>query len=117
MTRTVCAILDDYQGVALTMADWSAVESSADLRVFRERFADEDQLIAALADCEIVVAMRERTRFAASVFARLPRLRLLVTTGMRNAAIDMDAARAHGVTVCGTASQAAPPAEVTWALL
>jgi len=117
MTQLVCAILDDYQGIARAMADWSAVESKADLRVFRERFAGEDALVAAVADCDVVVAMRERTRFGASVFARLPRLRLLVTTGMRNAAIDMEAARAHGVTVCGTASQTAPPAELTWALL
>ncbi len=116
-SRPVCAILDDYQGVARAMADWSAVEARADLRVFRERFADEDALVAAVADCEIVVAMRERTPFHAGVFPRLPRLRLLVTTGMRNAAIAMAAARAHGVTVCGTASQIAPPAELTWALL
>ena len=74
MTRSVCAILDDYQGIARTMADWTAVESRAELRVFRERFANEDALVAAVADCEVVVAMRERTRFPASVLARLPRL-------------------------------------------
>src|SRR5262245_58378739 len=100
MPQTVCAILDDYQGVALSMADWSAVQHHAQLRVFREPFAHEDALVAAIADCEIVVAMRERTPFRASTFERLPRLRLLVTTGMRNAAIDMDAARARGITVC-----------------
>src|ERR1051325_11846989 len=59
MPQTVCAILDDYQGVALTMADWSDVQRHADLRVFREPFADEDALVAAIADCDIVVAMRE----------------------------------------------------------
>jgi phosphoglycerate dehydrogenase-like enzyme len=117
MTKPACAILDDYQGVALTSADWSAVAARTDLRVLRNRLADEDALVAAVGDCEIVVAMRERTAFGAGVFARLPRLRLLVTTGMRNAAIDMEAARARGVTVCGTASQIAPPAELTWALL
>jgi phosphoglycerate dehydrogenase-like enzyme len=117
MSTPVCAILDDYQGVALSMADWSAVARAAEIRIVRERLPDEDALVAAIADCEIVVAMRERTPFRASVFPRLPRLKLLVTTGMRNAAIDMAAARAHGVTVCGTASQAAPPAEMTWALL
>ena len=117
MPQTVCAILDDYQGVALRMADWSAVERVAELRVFREPFADEDALVAAVGDCEAVVAMRERTPFRASAFERLPRLRLLVTTGMRNAAIDMEAARARGVTVCGTASLGEPPAEITWALL
>jgi phosphoglycerate dehydrogenase-like enzyme len=117
MPQTVCAILDDYQGVALSMADWSAVRQHAELRVFREAFANEDALVAALSDCEIVVAMRERTPFRAATFARLPRLRLLVTTGMRNAAIDMEAARARGITVCGTASRPEPPAEITWALL
>jgi phosphoglycerate dehydrogenase-like enzyme len=117
MPKPVCAILDDYQGVARTMADWSAVERHADLRVFREPFADEDALVAAVADCDLIVAMRERTPFRASTFDRLPHLRLLVTTGMRNAAIDMEAARARGVTVCGTASMGEPPAELTWALL
>ncbi len=117
MPQTVCAILDDYQGVALRMADWSAVERVAELRVFRAPFADEDALVAAVADCDVVVAMRERTPFRASAFARLPRLRLLVTTGMRNAAIDMEAARARGIVVCGTASLGEPPAEITWALL
>jgi phosphoglycerate dehydrogenase-like enzyme len=117
MPQTVCAVLDDYQGVALRMADWSAVERVAELRVFREPFADEDALVAAVGDCDVVVAMRERTPFRASAFGRLPRLRLLVTTGMRNAAIDMEAARARGVTVCGTASLGEPPAEITWALL
>ena len=117
MPKPVCALLDDYQGVALSMADWSAVERDAELRVFREPLANEDALVAAVADCEIVVAMRERTPFRASTFERLPRLRLLVTTGMRNAAIDMEAARARGITVCGTGSLPDPPAEITWALL
>lgn len=117
MPQTVCAILDDYQGVALSMADWSAVRQHAELRVFREAFATEDALVAAIGDCEIVVAMRERTPFRAATFERLPRLRLLVTTGMRNAAIDMEAARARGITVCGTASRPEPPAEIMWALL
>jgi phosphoglycerate dehydrogenase-like enzyme len=99
------------------MADWSAVQRQAELRIFREAFAHEDAMVAAIGDCEIVVAMRERTPFRASTFERLRRLRLLVTTGMRNAAIDMDAARARGVTVCGTASLPEPPAEITWALL
>jgi phosphoglycerate dehydrogenase-like enzyme len=117
MPKPVCGILDDYQGAALSMADWSVVQRHADVRVFREPFANEDALVAAISDCDLVVAMRERTPFRASTFERLPRLRLLVTTGMRNAAIDMEAARARGVTVCGTASLADPPAEITWALL
>ncbi|WP_375454255.1 D-2-hydroxyacid dehydrogenase family protein [uncultured Methylobacterium sp.] len=112
-----CAILDDYQGVSTSLADWSPVGDAVVLRPFRERFETQDALVAAIADCEIVVIMRERTPFPASLFARLPRLRLLVTSGMRNAAIDLAAAKAHGVTVCGTASASEPPVELTWALI
>ncbi|MFE0147569.1 D-2-hydroxyacid dehydrogenase family protein [Nonomuraea sp. NPDC059007] len=108
-----CAVLDDYQGVALTLADWSGLA----VRTYRERFAGHDDLVAAIAGCEVVVIMRERTPFPASLFARLPNLRLLVTSGMRNASIDLAAAREHGVTVCGTASSSTPPAELTWALI
>ncbi|WP_375463088.1 D-2-hydroxyacid dehydrogenase family protein [uncultured Methylobacterium sp.] len=111
-----CAILDDYQGVAAAMADWSSLPNVA-VRPFREHVAAQDALVAAIADCEIVVIMRERTPFPADLFARLPRLRLLVTTGMRNAAIDLAAAGAHGVVVCGTASHPEPPVELTWALI
>jgi phosphoglycerate dehydrogenase-like enzyme len=108
-----CAILDDYQGVALGLADWSAVEATS----FPEHFDSADDLAEAIADCEIVVIMRERTPFPAEVFARLPQLKLLITSGMRNAAIDLAAAASHGVTVCGTASSSTPPVELTWALL
>ncbi|MFG1709064.1 D-2-hydroxyacid dehydrogenase family protein [Nonomuraea sp. M3C6] len=108
-----CAVLDDYQGVALGLADWSRVRATS----FRERFADQDSLVAALLDYEIVVVMRERTPFTASLLARLPNLRLLITSGMRNAAIDLDAARSRGVTVCGTGSGSTPPVELTWALI
>ncbi|TXM62359.1 D-2-hydroxyacid dehydrogenase family protein [Methylobacterium sp. WL120] len=116
-TPLTCAILDDYQGVATTLADWSPLRDRVALRPFREGFATQDALVAAIADCEIVVIMRERTPFPAALFARLPKLRLLVTSGMRNAAIDLAAAKAHGVVVCGTASGSAPPVELTWALI
>ncbi|GAA2295041.1 D-2-hydroxyacid dehydrogenase family protein [Nonomuraea roseoviolacea subsp. roseoviolacea] len=112
-----CAVLDDYQGVALSLADWSPLAGKVEVRALREHLADRDQLVAALADCEIVVAMRERTPFDADLLRRLPRLRLLVTTGMRNASIDLAAAAAAGVTVCGTASGSTPPVELTWALI
>ncbi|NUW34053.1 D-2-hydroxyacid dehydrogenase family protein [Nonomuraea sp. SMC257] len=112
-----CAVLDDYQGVALTAADWSPLAGKVEVRALREHLADRDELVAALADCEIVVAMRERTPFDADLLRRLPRLRLLVTTGMRNASIDLAAAAAAGVTVCGTASSSTPPVELTWALI
>ncbi|MGH3320625.1 MAG: D-2-hydroxyacid dehydrogenase family protein [Streptosporangiaceae bacterium] len=112
-----CAVLDDYQDVALKVADWAPVADEVDVTVFRSHFAAEDELVAAIRDFEIVVAMRERTPFRASLFARLPRLRLLVTTGMRNASIDLGAAADRGVLVCGTAGSSAPPAELTWALI
>ncbi|MFI0152542.1 D-2-hydroxyacid dehydrogenase family protein [Streptomyces lydicus] len=90
---------------------------AVDVRTLRQPFRSEDEVVAAIGDCEIVVAMRERTPFPASLLARLPRLRLLITSGMRNAAIDLDAAARHGVTVCGTASNTEPPVELTWALI
>lgn len=117
MTRPLCVVLDDYQDVALAMADWGPVSSRCELRVLRGFDGGEDQVAAALGDAEIVVAMRERTPFPASLMARLPRLRLLVTTGMANSAIDLDAARGRGVVVCGTESSPTPPTELTWALL
>lgn len=112
-----CAVLDDYQEVALTAADWTPLARRVQVSTFTEHFRTEDALVDAIRDAEIVVIMRERTPFPASLFARLPCLKLLVTTGMRNAAVDLGAARAHGVTVCGTASSSAPPSELTWALI
>lgn len=117
MARLRCAVLDDYQGVALSTADWSPLDDTVDVHVVRRRLPDEDAVVAELADCEIVVIMRERTPFPASLIARLPELRLLITSGMRNASIDLAAAARHGVTVCGTPSNSEPPAELTWALL
>jgi phosphoglycerate dehydrogenase-like enzyme len=111
------AVLDDYQGVALEVADWSVLQGRADATVFREWLPDEDAVAEALAEYDAVVAMRERTPFPASLLARLPRLRLLVTTGMRNASIDVAAAQELGITVCGTASRGASTAEHTWALI
>jgi phosphoglycerate dehydrogenase-like enzyme len=112
-----CAVLDDYQGAALSLSDWSPLAGKVEVHAVREHLADRDRLVAALAGCEIVVAMRERTPFDADLLARLPRLRLLVTTGMRNASIDLAAAAAAGVTVCGTASSGTAPVELTWALI
>lgn len=112
-----CVVLDDYQGVALAAADWGALDGAVDVRTVGEHIADEDALVDLLAEAEAVVVMRERTPLTASLLARLPRLRLVVTTGMRNAAIDLAAAARHGVTVCGTASSQVPPTELTWALI
>ncbi|MFE3069167.1 D-2-hydroxyacid dehydrogenase family protein [Streptomyces sp. NPDC059247] len=112
-----CAVLDDYQGAALTSADWGPLADRVEVRVLREHLADRDALVAAVADCEVLVVMRERTPLDAALLERLPRLRLVVTSGMRNASVDVTAARARGITVCGTASGSEPPAELTWALL
>ncbi|MEK2495015.1 D-2-hydroxyacid dehydrogenase family protein [Kitasatospora purpeofusca] len=115
--RLRCAVLDDFQGVATTIADWSPVADRVEVVPFREHPASVAELVAAVADFDIVVTLRERIAFPAEVFERLPRLRLLVASGMRNSVIDHAAARAHGVTVCGTASSSTPPVELTWALL
>ena len=111
------AILDDYQQVALASADWSAVRSLADIDVFTEYIARTEALVRALEPYDVIVAMRERTFFDASRLGQLPRLRLLVTTGMMNAAIDLEAAAAHGITVCGTGGSATSTAELTWGLI
>ncbi|CAM5371035.1 D-2-hydroxyacid dehydrogenase family protein [Streptomyces griseorubiginosus] len=115
--RLRCAVLDDFQQVATTLADWSPVADRVEVVSYDSHFADEDALAAALADADIVVTLRERVPFPASLIARLPRLKLLVASGMRNSVIDYDAAEARGVTVCGTASSSTPPVELTWALL
>ncbi|MFI1250492.1 D-2-hydroxyacid dehydrogenase family protein [Streptomyces anulatus] len=112
-----CAVIDDFQSVATTVVDWSPVTADVEVVSFTEHLATEDEAAAALADFDIVVTLRERVPFPADLFARLPRLRLLVASGMRNSAIDFDAAKRHGVTVCGTASSSTPPVELTWALL
>ncbi|ANW16926.1 D-2-hydroxyacid dehydrogenase family protein [Streptomyces clavuligerus] len=117
MTVHRCAVLDDFQSVATTAADWSPLAGRVEVVSFPEHFGSEDELAAALADADIVVTLRERVAFPASLFARLPRLRLLVASGMRNSVIDFAAARRHGVVVCGTASSSTPPVELTWALL
>ena len=112
------AVLDDYQGVALQMADWSVLASDCRVEVFRDHLSDLTALAERLREFEIVTCMRERTPFRRDLLARLPHLRLLVTTGMRNAAIDLEAARDFGVLVCGTASgPESPPAELTWGLI
>jgi phosphoglycerate dehydrogenase-like enzyme len=110
-------VLDDYQGVALTSADWSPVTSRAEVVVFSDHLADERALAERLQDFEVVVLMRERTPFPRSLFERLPKLRLLVTTGARNASVDSQAAADAGVVFCGTAGLPYPTAELTWGLI
>ena len=110
------AVLDDYQQIAHRFADWSRVPD-AEVVVFGDHVADEDALVARLRDFDVIVAMRERTPFPRSLFARLPKLRLLVSSGVRNKSIDLAAATEHGITVCGTTNLATPAAELTWALI
>ncbi|MFH8755324.1 D-2-hydroxyacid dehydrogenase family protein [Streptomyces atroolivaceus] len=112
-----CAVLDDYQSVAATAADWSPVAGDIEVVSFAEHCATEDELAVRLAEFDMVVTLRERVPFPATLIERLPRLRLIVASGMRNTSIDYAAAERHGITVCGTASTAAPPVELTWALL
>lgn len=112
-----CVVLDDYQDAASSSADWGRLAGRVDVRVLREHIADREALVEALADHEIVVAMRERTAIDADLLRRLPKLRLLVTTGMRNASIDVAAANEAGVTVCGTAGSANSTGELTFALI
>lgn len=111
------AILDDYQQVSLASADWSAVRSLAQIDVFAQHIARTEALVSALEPYDVIVAMRERTYFDASRLSQLPRLRLLVTTGMSNASIDVPAASARGVTVCGTGGVGSSTAELTWGLI
>lgn len=112
-----CAILDDYQNVALKMADWPSLGPDLAVTVFNCHIESRGELIAALRDFDIIVAMRERTAFDAEVLNALPNLRLLVTTGMRNAAIDVAAAEARGIVVCGTGGVPGSTAELAWALI
>jgi phosphoglycerate dehydrogenase-like enzyme len=111
------SILDDYQVVALTMADWSPLQGRVEIVVERKPFADEDAAARALAGSEIVAAMRERTPFPRSLVERLPNLKLLNTTGMRNASFDLAALRDRGVVVCGTQGGGLDTAELTWGLI
>ena len=111
------AVLDDYQEVALEMADWGILPSDVDVEVFRDHLSDQDAVVERLKDFEIIVAMRERTPFPRTLLERLPKLKLLVTTGMRNASIDMEAASDLGIMVCGTGGLSYPTAELTWGLI
>jgi phosphoglycerate dehydrogenase-like enzyme len=112
-----CVALDDYQDVARRFGDWSKVADKVELHVQTDHIEDRELLAKALADAEIVIAMRERTRFDRWLFERMPKLKLLVTTGMKNAGIDMKAAADHGVMVCGTEGSPGATAELTWGLI
>jgi len=111
------AVLDDYQNVARRMADWASLPAGTDVAVFSDHLSDPGAVAARLADFDAVVAMRERTPFPRALLERLPKLKLLVTTGMRNASIDVAAATERKIVVCGTAGLPYPTAELTWGLI
>lgn len=111
------AILDDYQGVALDYGSWDELGRTVEVTCFSDHLSDEEALVERLAPFPVVVAMRERTPFPASVLKRLPSLRLLVTTGARNASIDVAAAKDLGIVVSGTRGVDEGTAEMTWALI
>jgi phosphoglycerate dehydrogenase-like enzyme len=117
MAKQRCAILDDYQDVALKMADWSKVADDLDIKVFNEPLGGADAVARALQGFAIVVAMRERTPFPRAVIEALPDLRLLITTGMVNRALDLDAAKARNITVCGTPGFGNPTTGIAWGLI
>lgn len=112
-----CAVIDDYQRCARGMADWSVLAGEVEIEVFDTHIGGEDAVARALGGFEIVCAMRERTPFPRSQLEMLPKLELLLTSGMRNLAIDVGAARERGVVVCGTPSLGYPTAELTWGLI
>ena len=111
------AVLDDYQQAAQQMTDWTVLPTEVEVQIFEDHLRDQDAVVQRLKDFDIVMAMRERTPFPRSLLEQLPRLKLLTTTGMRNAAIDMRAATDCGVLVCGTGGVLYPTAELTWGLV
>jgi phosphoglycerate dehydrogenase-like enzyme len=111
------AVLDDYQGVAESLADWSHLPAGAEVSFFSEHLTGEEALAERLADFDVVMGMRERTPFQRTLLERLPNLRLLVTTGRRNASFDMEAATDLGIAVCGTDGAGEGPTELAWGLI
>ena len=111
------AVLDDYQSVAESLADWSQLPPGTEVTFFSDHLTSEDALAERLAGFDVVMGMRERTPFPRSLLARLPNLRLLVTTGRRNASFDVEAASDLGIAVCGTDGAGEGPTELTWGLI
>jgi len=114
---TRLAILDDYQRVARGMGPWERLPTALAIEVFSDTLADEDALAGRLAPFDAILAMRERTPFPATLLRRLPNLRLLITTGEKNRAMDVAAAAAQGITVCGTPSVGTPTVDIAWGLI
>src|SRR5438552_2400249 len=117
MTRLRCAILDDYMNLALRAADWSKINDRVEVEVFNQPFASMQAAANALKDFEIICAMRERTPFQRAMFEALPNLKLLITSGMRNAAIEMEAVKQRGIVLCGTQWGRDPTAPLAMGLI
>jgi phosphoglycerate dehydrogenase-like enzyme len=111
------AVIDDWQDVARNVVDWSLLDDIGQVTFVHDYPADNETLAQRLADFEVICVMRERTRFDADLLGRLPNLKLLLTGGMRNAALDFKAAAALGIQVCGTDSYKHAAPELTWALI
>ena len=117
MTRLRCAILDDYQNVALQMADWAQLGDRVEVSTFNTPFESAGQTIGALKEFDIICAMRERTPFGGDVLSALPKLKLLLTSGMRNASFDLETAKHRDIVVCGTGAAGNPTAGLTIGLM
>ena len=117
MTTLRVAVLDDYQAVALTVADWSAIGPAGTVTSYPDHLANADEIVTRLDGYDVVVAMRERTPFPRALLERLPQLKLLITTGMRNKSIDLEAAAELGIVVSGTDLVPTSTVELTWALI
>jgi phosphoglycerate dehydrogenase-like enzyme len=115
MTRI--AILDDYQNVALEVADWSSLRNRTDLTVFNDHLSDTEEIVARLSPFDVVCVMRERTPLPRDILMRLPKLRLIASTGTRNGSIDLAAAAEYGIEVTHTGYDSSPTIELTWALI
>jgi phosphoglycerate dehydrogenase-like enzyme len=111
------AILDDYQDVALLLADWSAVRRRAEITVFNDHLADPAAVAERLRPFDVVCVMRERTPLSRDILQQLPRLKLIASTGPRNAAIDMRVAAERGIVVTATGYESTPTIELSWALI
>ena len=111
------AVLDDYQNAALSLADWSVLDERATVTVFNDHLSDSDAVVERLQPFDIVCVMRERTPMTRAIIERLPKLRLIASTGRRNASIDLKAAEERGVKVVHTGYFSAPTIELTWALI
>jgi phosphoglycerate dehydrogenase-like enzyme len=111
------AILDDYQNVALQMADWTAISKRAEVTVFNDHLSDPDAVVRRLEPFDVVCVMRERTPLRRDAIARLPNLKLIASTAPRNAGIDVEAAKEHGIAIATTGYRSTPTIEMTWALI